>query len=78
MSEKVVAKQLSAVLTDHILVKFQSGFCQECCTEIALVTVSNDIVMSSDVGGCSSSELLDLSAAFHPVDHKILIERVKH
>ena len=77
--EKVVAKQLTAVLNTHnILDKFQSGFRQKHSTETALLRVSNDLLMSSDKGQCSVLVLLDLSAAFDTVDHNIMLERLKH
>ena len=69
--------QLTAVLTAHnILDKFQYGSCQKHSTETALLRVSSDIMMSSDVSECSVLVLLDLCAAFDTVDHSILIERL--
>lgn len=52
--EKVVAKQLIAVLDKHSLFdKFQSSFQRVHSTETALLKVSSDIFMSNDAGKCS-------------------------
>ena len=42
-----------------------------------LFSVSNDGMMSSDVGECSVLVLLDLNAAFHTVDRCTLIGRLR-
>lgn len=72
---KVVAKQLMAVLDQHnILDNIQFGFHQLYSTETALPRVSNDLLMHRDAEGFSVLVLLDLSAAFHTLDYRILVE----
>uniref|UniRef100_A0A669BKN7 Reverse transcriptase domain-containing protein n=1 Tax=Oreochromis niloticus TaxID=8128 RepID=A0A669BKN7_ORENI len=77
--EKVVAKQLTAVLDKHnIFDKFPSGFRRAHSTETALLRVSSDILMQNDAGKCSVLLMLDLTSAFDTVDHYILHERLKY
>ncbi len=62
--------RLTEVLKNHnILDKFQSGFHHMHSTETALLRITNDTMISSDVGDCSVLVLLDVSAAFDTVDH---------
>lgn len=58
----------------NILDKLQSGFRLRRSTEAAFLRVSTDVMMSSNVGECSVLVLLDRSAAFDIVDHRILTE----
>ncbi len=71
--EKTVAEQLTAVLDNQLLYDtYQSGYRKLHSTEMALVKVTNDILMAADDGRCTLMVLLDLSCAFNTVDHEIL------
>ena len=48
-----------------------------CSTETALIHVMNDLRLSTDAQNPSVLVLLDLSAAFHTVDHKTLIQHLE-
>ncbi|KAI2648158.1 RNA-directed DNA polymerase from mobile element jockey [Labeo rohita] len=77
--EKVVFNQLNNYLNlNGYLDNFQSGFQPHHSTETALVKIINDIRLNSDSCKISVLVLLDLSAAFETVDHKILLERLEN
>jgi len=55
----------------------QSAYKQFHSTETLLLRVQNDILMKMDEGEVVILVLLDLSAAFDTIDHKILLERLE-
>ena len=67
-----------AFLEEHnILEVFQSGFKTLHSTESALLRAFNNMFLATDSVDCVILVLLDLTAAFDTVDHKILISRLK-
>ena len=55
----------------------QSAYRQFHSTEIALLCVKNDILISLDQTKMVSLVLLDLSVAFDTIDHNILLRRME-
>ena len=77
MIEKPISYQLTNYLRDNDLEEsLQSAYKTFHSTETALVKVHNDIVSATDNQSYIISLLLDLSAAFDTVDHKILLQRL--
>ena len=76
--EKVVAAQLNFYLTSNDLHEpFQSAYKTFHSCETALTRVQNDLLQFIDNRSCAALLLLDLSAAFNTVDHKILLSRLR-
>ena len=74
--ERVVALRLNEHLTRNKLQEvLQSAYRQYHSTETALLKVQNDLLTAIDTDGGAILVLLDLSAAFDTIDHKILIYR---
>ena len=72
-------KQLNVYLIPNkLLEKCQSGCHSNQSTETALVNVVNDLRLSADAKNPAVLVLLDLSAAFDTIDHKILIHSLEH
>ena len=73
--ERVVMNQLCTYLTDESLHDtFQSAYRPYHSVETAIVRVQNDLLSAMNQGKLSLLVLLDLSAAFDTVDHKILLQ----
>jgi len=74
--ERLVAKRLINYLTTNdMLPKFQSAYRSHHSTEIAVAKVRSDILLALDEGYLACLALLDLSAAFDTIDHKVLLQR---
>ena len=77
MIEKAISYQLTKYLRGNDLQTIlQSAYKTFHSTETALVKVHNDIVSAIDNQSYVILLLLDLSAAFDIVDHKILLQRL--
>ncbi len=76
--ERIVALQIVDHLqTNDLMDFFQSAYRKYHSTETALLRVQNDILMHLDKSDTVMLVLLDLSAAFDTIDHKILFERME-
>ncbi len=75
--ERAVAHQLLEHLKENKLMDaYQSAYRMFHSTETALLRVRNDLLMEMDKRNVSMLVLLDLSAAFDTIDHKILLKRL--
>jgi len=77
--ERVIYNRLS----DHIhsfntYSVFQSAYRRFYSTETALLKIQNDLLLAIDGQKVSALVLLDLSAAFDTIDHKILLHRLEN
>jgi hypothetical protein len=76
--EKVVASRLENHLSSNSLMdEVQSAYRPHHSTETALVKVQADIAQALDNGLVTILIMLDLSAAFDTIDHKILLTRLE-
>ncbi len=80
---KVVERSVAVQLVGHmkgnkLFDKFQSAYLEGWSVETALVRVQNDILTAIDQQQVTAVILLDLSAAFDTVSHKILLHRLEH
>ena len=76
--EKVVLDQLiSHIYNNNLHEIFQSAYKANHSTETALLKVTSDILDEIDNKNVCILTLLDLSAAFDTIDHKILVKRLE-
>lgn len=62
----------------NIFEPFQSGFRPQHSTETALLRVFNHILLATDSGNCVILVSLDLTAAFHTINHATLLAHLEH
>jgi len=76
--ERIVAKQLLTYLKLHDLLPWlQSAYQTSHSTETALLKVTSDILSALDKVDLVALTLLELSAAFHTVNHDILLRQIR-
>jgi hypothetical protein len=78
---KVVERVISKRIQSHISSSKSANPCQSAykqfhSTETALLKIHNDVLRSMDGGKVTALTLLDLSAAFDTIDHRILLDRL--
>ena len=77
LTEKVIFNQVyDHMVSNAIFPALQSFYRQFHNTETALIKVMNDILLNMNSQHVTMLILLDLSAAFDTVDHRILLERL--
>ena len=75
--ERIVHSRLSMHLNSFSsMSKFQSAYRPLHSTESALLKIQNDLLLATEQRKVSALVLLDLSAAFDTIDHKILVSRL--
>ena len=77
LTEKMVFDQIHTHMMTHSLYpEFQSAYRKNHSTETALVRVTNEILMKMNTQEVTLLVMLDLSATFDTVNHKILLTRL--
>ena len=77
--ERVVAGRLSKHMDTHALLEsFQSAYKPHHNVESALIRVHSDILQAMDRQRVVVLVLLDISAAFDTIDHRVLLHRLSH
>ena len=80
---KVLERIIHARISSHLesfpsITPFQSAYRQFHSTETALLRIQNDLLLAINKQKVSTLVLLDLSAAFDTIDHKILLSRLSY
>ena len=78
MERCVIDQLLEHICTNNLMEPLQSAYRSHHSTETALLKVKTDILKAMDNQEVTCLVLLDLSAAFDMVDHKILLERLEN
>ena len=78
---KVIENVVSGRLNEHLIKNsmfdsLQSAYRDNNSTETALIKVQNDILSALDAGSSAILLMLDLSVAFDPIYHVILLSRL--
>ena len=78
---KLVEHAVAKELTDHVEAnaygnKHQSAYKARHSTDIALLSIQNDVRLALLKGEATAVVLLDLSAAFDTIDHNTLLDRL--
>ena len=78
---KTLEKVVSSQLQDHVKTyslhdKFQSAYRPAHSTETAMLRITNDLLLAADDEQVGCLVLLDLSAAFDTIDHRILLQKL--
>ena len=73
--EKVIHSRLCVHLESFPSLSFQSAYRKFHSTETALTRIHNDLLLAMNRQKVSALILLDLSATFDTIDHKILLDR---
>ena len=77
--EKAVCNQITSfVAQTNNTEELQSAYCEDHSTETALLKVKTDLLTALDNQEVSCLILLDLSAAFDTVSHKLLLNHLKY
>ena len=77
--EKLIHKQLSTFLEDtNYLTNMQHGFRGLHSTTSATSNFLDDIMLNLDKGYHTTAVFLDIKKAFDTIDHKILLNKIKH
>ena len=78
MERCVIEQLLEHIHTNNLMEPLQSAYRSHHSTETALLKVKTDILKAMDNREVMCLVLLDLSATFDMVDHKILLERLEN
>ena len=77
--EKIVLSRLNDHLKNNDLnIPEQSAYIKNSSTETLLLRLTNDLLIAADAKSATVVMLLDLSAAFDTVEHKLLLNILKH
>jgi hypothetical protein len=77
--ERVVCARIHEHLQNANLHEpMQSAYRRFQSTETALLKVQSDVLLALDRGQCAALVMLDLSAAFDTLEHKVLLNRLQH